>query len=208
MRKNLIKNLDLQSSGMKAALFIIAFMFLIGEIAGCLLANRTEGEGKEALTAYLYSFINAVQSGTMIKPTFASLLWKTIRWPFLAFLIGFTPLGMIGIPMLCMLRAFLLSFTVSSFFRILGTSGLLLSISIFGITGLFCIPILFVLSTQSFLNAGAIIGQISGDKRNNFRFNHSNMLCVCICFLFLFICALIEFSLSKSLLITSVGVLN
>lgn len=208
MRRNVLKNWDLPSNGVTAALIIIAIVFFVGGLAGCILARQTGGEGENALNSYLDGFINVAMSGEMSTPSFISLLWKAIRWPALVVFCGFTPIGLIGVPALFLIRAFLLSFSISSFFRVLGAKGLLFAFSIFGISGLIYVPILFVLGIQSFLNAGSVAGQITGEHRRSQNFKRSYVICYCVCFLILFLCTFIEFSMGEAILKASAEILN
>lgn len=199
---------DLPSNGVTAALIIMAVVFFIGGLAGCTLAGRAEGGGEAALSGYLDGFLNVAVSGEMVKPEFILLLWKVIRWPFLAFILGFTPIGLIGVPVLFLIRAFLLSFSIASFFHVLGIKGLFFAFSVLGITGLLYVPVLFVLGIQSFLNAGTIIGRITGENRRNVGMKRSDVFRCCICFLLLFLCCFIEYSTGPAFLKLAAEMLN
>ena len=207
MRGNVFKIWDLPSNGATAALIIMAVVFFIGGLAGCTLAGRAEGGGEAALSGYLEGFLNVAESGEIVRPAFISLLWKTIRWPLFVILLGFTPLGLICIPALFLVRSFLLSFSISSFFHVLGTKGLFLAFSIFGITSLVYIPILFVLGIQGFLNSGMIVGRITGDAGRNIGTKRLDCLCCCICFLILLLCCFIEYSMGSVVFKTAAEIL-
>ena len=208
MRKNATKIWDLPSNGSTAALIVMAVVFFIGGIAGCTLAGRAEGGGEAALSSYLDGFLNVVVSGEAVKPEFLILLWKAVRWPLFASLLGFTPIGLIGIPILFLIRAFLLSFSIASFFHVLGIKGLFFAFSVFGISGLIYVPILFVLGIQSFLNAGTIIGRITGENRRNTSTKRWDVICCCICFLLLFVSCFMEYSLGPTVLKMVAEMLN
>ena len=207
MRRKALKKADMSSNGMTAALIIMAVVFFVGGVAGCILAGRAEGEGEAALNGYLDGYLNNAVSGEMAKPSFFVLLWKAVRWPLFVFLCGFTPVGLIGIPVLFLARAFLLSFSISSFFRVLGAKGLLFAFSVFGLSGLIYIPILFVLGIQGFLNSGSVIGRITGETRRCMSLNRSELIRYCVCFLILLLCTLFEFSLGDSILKTAAEML-
>jgi len=208
MRKNVLKVLDLPSNGTTAALVIMAVVFFVGGLAGCTLAGRAEGGGEAALNGYLDGFLNVVASGEMVKPEFILLLWKSIRWPLFVVILGFTPIGLIGVPLLFLVRAFLLSFSIASFFHVSGVSGLLFAFSVFGITGLIYVPVLFLLGIQSFLNAGTIIGRITGENRRGAGIKRTNVFCCCVCFLLLFVCCFIEYSAGPAFLKMAAEMLN
>ena len=165
MEKRVMKILDLQSSGATAALLILSAAFLLGSAAGCLLAGQVDGGGGDALGDYLQGYLSAALSGDVEKPELFSLIWETVRWPLFVLILSLTPLGLLGIPILFLVRGFLMSFAVASFFRALGTMGLVLAFIVFGIPGLIGIPVLFVLGVQGFLSAGAMVSCFMGEGR-------------------------------------------
>ena len=200
MRKNILKIWDLPSNGATAALIIMAIVFLVGGFAGCTLAGQSDSAGDAALSRYLDGFLNVAVSDDLIKPKFIFLLWKTIRWPLFIFFLGLTPIGLIGIPVLFLVRAFLLSFSIASFYHVSGTEGLVFAFFIFGITGIIYIPILFVLGIHSFLRTGITIGRITGESKRISTTKHSDTVLYCVCFFVLILCCFIEFSSGPTVL--------
>ena len=207
MRKNIMKVWDLPSTGVTASLVIISIIFLIGGLAGCSLVGQTNGEGEATLSRYLDGFINIVSSDEMVKPKFLFILWKAIRWPLLILFLGLTPIGLIGIPVLILIRSFLLSFSIASFYQVSGTEGLFFSFILFGITGLIYIPILFVLGIQSFLRAGTIIGRIAGENRRTTVLKRSETIRLGVCIIALFILSFIEYLTGPAVLDAAVEIL-
>ena len=203
MRKNVLKILDLPSSSINAALIIMSIVFFAGGVAGCIFSHRANAEGQTALSGYLDGFLRAILSGELIKPAFISLWWKAIRWPLFAFFLGLTPVGLVGIPILVLMRSFLLSFSVASFFEILGAKGLLFAFSALGITGLAYIPILFLCGIRGFLNSGSIVGRITGENRHGVDLNRSYFLCCTIGFVILSAFCFVEHSIGAVLLKTA-----
>ena len=142
------------------ALAILSAVFLIGALAGILLAAQVGGEGQESLSIYLQSYLEAAKTGNAIPPEPLAALWETIRWPLLTLLFGFTALGAIGIPIIFIVRGFLLSFAVSSFVRIVGGAGAILAFFAFGFTGLISLPVLFLLGVQGLLSSTALARKV------------------------------------------------
>ncbi len=200
MRKNIMKVWDLPSTGVTASLVIISLIFLIGSLAGCSLAGHTNSEGEAALSRYLDGFLNILSSNEMVKPKFVFILWKAIRWPLLVLFLGLTPIGLIGIPILILIRSFLLSFSIASFYQVSGPDGLLFCFILFGTTGLIYLPILFVFGIQSFLRAGTIIGRITGENRRTASLKHSEWIRFCLCVIILLIFCFIEYSTGPAVL--------
>lgn len=207
MGKRVVKIWDLPSSGSAAALLILSISFFLGGLAGCLLADQVGGDGSDALTRYLEGYLSIVYSGDAVRPEVLSLIWEIVRWPLLAVALSLTPLGLLGIPILFLVRGFLLSFTIASFFHVLGAWGLVLAFVVFGITGLICVPVLFILGVQSFLSAGAMIGRLMGESSRTPLFDRMALLRCCVCAAALCVCGFIEYCVIPILLGTLAGVL-
>lgn len=100
--------------------------------------------------------------GEITAPALASLVWDTVRWPLLALLLGFTALGLLGLPLLFAVRGFLLAFSIASFVRLFGGAGCLLALLVFGVSGALSVPVLFVLGVQGLLAARVLAGRVWG----------------------------------------------
>lgn len=200
MRKRVVRIWDLPSSGAFAASLILGISFFLGGLAGCLFANQVDGNGSAALREYLEGYLRFVSSGEMARPDVLSLLWETVRWPLAAIALGLTPLGLLGIPILFMVRGFLLSFSISSFFLVMGVPGLTLAFVIFGIAGLVCVPVLFVLGVQGFLSAGTIVGRLTGENRRQPLFDRIFWVRCGICAAALCVSFFLEYGVVPALL--------
>lgn len=193
MRKRMGKLWDLLSSGRVAALLLLSSAFLLGGLAGCLLAKRAGGAGADALNDYLQGYLSAAGTADVARPGALCVLWQVVRWPLLAVVLGLTPVGLPGIPLLFLARGFLLSFAIASFFRVLGLSGLAMAFALFGISGLISVPVLFVLGVQSFLSAGAVTGRLLGESGRLPLLDRGCLLRCCVCAVSLCGCGLIEY---------------
>lgn len=147
-------------------LFLLSICFLFGTIAGCLWAGGVAGQGSDTLASYIDGYLSAARTGTLTVPSVFSVLFETLRWPVLVFLLAFTAAGIIGIPLLFAVRGFLLSFAVASFIRVLGGAGTILAFLLFGITGLFTVPVLFVLGTQGITACFLLASRMTGARRS------------------------------------------
>ena len=207
MGKRVVKVWDVQSSGVFAALVILAAAFLLGSLAGCLLVQQSGGEGSEALADYLQSYLSAAVAQEMPKPDWFSTLWDTIRWPLLAVALGLTPLGLLGIPIVFFARGFLLSFAVASFFHVLGGLGLAFAFVVFGVVGIICIPVLFFLGVQGFLCAGTLAGRLLGESKKQSIPDRVFLLRCGVCAAALFVCCFLEYSVIPVLIQALAGFL-
>ena len=148
----------ISGDGLIPVLAVTAACFLLGGLVGCLLASHIGGGGQESLAAYVEGFLRAAQAGEITAPALASLVWDTVRWPLLALLLGFTALGLLGLPLLFAVRGFLLAFSIASFVRLFGGAGCLLALLVFGVSGALSVPVLFVLGVQGLLAARVLAG--------------------------------------------------
>ncbi len=149
------------------ALVASAAFFTLGGLTGCLLAFRVTAVGAEAMTAYLDRFLAAAQAGSLELPALPELLWRSVRWPLAAFLLGFSVLGVLGIPVLCSVRGFFLAFAIASFAQAYGINGLAVAFFLLGIPGFLSVPAFIVLTTQSFSAAVSLAGR-SGRREGPF----------------------------------------
>lgn len=141
------------------ALVVTAAFFTLGGLTGGLLAFRAAGGGVEAMSTYLEHFLETAQAGGLELPVWPELLWRSLRWPLAACLLGFSALGILGIPALCSMRGFFLAFSIASFAQAYGRDGLAVAFLLLGIPGFLSIPALFMLSVQSFSSACTLAGR-------------------------------------------------
>ena len=105
MRKRIVRIWDVPAGGLLPALITVASAFCIGGLAGMLLAAQVGGGGHDSLAAYIEGYLAAAKSGSVVlSPGLLSVLWESVRWPLFAFLMGFTALGVLGIPTLLQVR--------------------------------------------------------------------------------------------------------
>lgn len=155
------------SSGVTYAvpLLLLTALFLAGGLTGCLMASWVGGGGSDGLAEYIRSYLLTAQEGTGSTPTVPALLWDVFRYPLAVWALSFTALGLIGIPAAFAIRGFFLSFAISSFVRMFGGYGLLLAAVVFGIPGVFSIPVLFVLGCQGWLASRVLAERVSRGRR-------------------------------------------
>ena len=150
------------------ALVVTAAFFTLGGLAGCLLAFRMGDVGLEAMSAYLDHFLTVARAGGLEIPALPELLWRTLRWPAAAVLLGFSAIGLLGIPLLSCMRGFFLAFSIASFAVAYGYSGLTMAFFLLGIPALLAVPAFFVLAAQSFSAAYVSAGK-TGWREQPFR---------------------------------------
>ena len=117
------------------ALPALGLSFLLGGLAGALMAALAGGEGARQLSAYLSDYlILAGQEGAAAR--FWPLLWGRLRDLLIALILGMTALGAVGLPVLFAARGFLFAFSVGCFCRVFGGAGLFPAFALFGLSAL------------------------------------------------------------------------
>ena len=127
---------------------LLSGCFLLGACGGFLFSAGAGGSGE--LQRWLESQFQRYAAGDASSPSIPAVLWDTFRWPAAAFLLRFTALGAVGVPILMAARGFLLSYTAMVFVQMFGFPGAAAAMVLFSVTGLLVIPALFVLADSSF----------------------------------------------------------
>ena len=109
-------------SGRSAVGILLAGLFALGSVIGCAAAGLIRDPLGELLD-YVRGYLTLAAEGGL-SPDVFRVLWQTVRVPLLTAALGFTALGVIGIPILFAVRGFSLCFAVSAFYRLLGPAGL------------------------------------------------------------------------------------
>lgn len=200
VRKRIVRIWDIPAGGLLTALCAVGGAFALGGLLGCLLAAQVGGGGNDSLTAYLQSYLTAARTGAVTQPGLLPIVWETLRWPLFTFLMGFTALGMLGIPVLFAIRGFLLSFAVSSFVRLFGGAGAILAFFAFGLTGLVAVPVLFVLGVQGFASSRELAGRFFGNDKRPLPFGRAFLLRCGVCAGALCLCMVLEYVAVPALL--------
>jgi uncharacterized membrane protein SpoIIM required for sporulation len=183
---------DLPGGELLPALVVTAAAFSLGGILGCALALSVSGGGGDSLSSYVSGYLAAAQSTEMPLPGVLSTAWSVARWPLLTVLMGFTAIGLIGIPVLFATRGFLLSFAISAFIQMFGIKGGLLAFLTFGLTGILSVPALFVLGVQGMLAARVLLRRFSGSERRVLPFDRAYFTRCGLCACALTLCVLLE----------------
>lgn len=185
--------------GQTAGVLILGILFLAGSAAGCVSAGLLRVEDGQELLNYLNGYSESLRDGG-VHAGFWSVLCQTVRFPLMAFLLGLTALGVVGIPVLFAVRGFLLCYAVSVFYRLLGVSGLLPAFCLFGITALLWMPVMFRLGVQGLLGAHGLLRRALGNGRYPLPYNSSYFVSCALCAAALVLCAGLEYLMVPTLL--------
>ncbi len=184
--------MDVPSSGFVPSLTVLAAAFLIGGLAGCAMAASVSGGGNDALAGYIQNYIAAARAGLAQPPELLPLVWEAARWPLLTLLLGFTALGVVGIPVLFATRGFLLCFAITSFFKMFGAAGGALAFLIFGISGLLAIPVLFVMGVQGLTASLSLADRFLNKVKRPLPYDRLYFFRCAVCMGVISLCVLLE----------------
>ena len=122
--------------------------------------DETGAELKQYLTDY-------VQLGAGQRPLGALLSTAVLylRYPLLAFFLGFASVGVILLPCTALAFGFFLSFSVCCFTATFGAHGVILTLAVFGLRCLLTLPCFFVLAAASLETSAALAGASFGSGR-------------------------------------------
>ncbi|MEG0779060.1 MAG: hypothetical protein RRY95_03105 [Oscillospiraceae bacterium] len=181
-------------------LLVLAVFFLAGVILGQVLAARTATGADSELYRYLSDFFQ-IDS----PPGDAALLSSLrvyLRYPVLAFLLGFASVGLVLLPVVSVAFGFFLSFSVCCFASAFGGNGILLALSVFGLRCAVTLPCYFFLAIPAFRAAVslAMLSFGNGKRIAPVTYGASYFLRFCICVVILIAGVLVELSLSPHLL--------
>ena len=158
-------------SGEAAALALLSVCFLLGSVVGCFITGVMDTDSGTALQEYVQEYMS-YQTEQTVRPAFFSLAWNTFRLPLLTFLMGFTTLGIFGLPVLFSIKGFLLSFAVSSFYRLFGSAGEIPAFFLFGLSAMIWLPVLFHLGVQGMLASYGLLRRAAGEGRYPLGYNY------------------------------------
>jgi hypothetical protein len=130
-------------------LVLLALFFLGGVLLGQVVSGRVPDATGDELGRYLTDYLR-LDGGTE-RTTAAALSAALIyfRYPLLAFLLGFTSLGVLLLPCATVAYGFFLSFSVCCFTAAFGSDGVLLALAVFGLRCAVTLPCYLLLAVPA-----------------------------------------------------------
>jgi hypothetical protein len=187
MKRILMKVWDVPgNAAVLPALIFLCICFIIGAITGSVVAAN--GGDSAQLASMIADFT------VLSDVNFWNVLLNILRFPVIVILCGLCVFGTVMIPIVVAVRGFLLLFTITTFVRLFGGSGLLYSMSLFGIQCLFVLPCILLLAAQGLVSASLLFSLASsrGKKISGSVFSGAYFIRILICFGVLLFCALVE----------------
>lgn len=146
---------DGQSPPLSRLLFLALF-FLSGVFLGQVLSGRVPDSTGDELGRYLTDYLRLGGEAGCTADTALSAAVIYFRYPLLAFLLGFTSLGVILLPCVTAAYGFFLSFSVCCFTAAFGADGVLLALAVFGLRCAVTMPCYFLLAVPSWGTSAAL----------------------------------------------------
>lgn len=174
-----------------AVLLFMSMCFLVGSVIGCLMSGIISMQSGAVLLDYVQEYI-AVFARADVRPAFASVVLETIRFPFIALVLSFTALGVLGLPLLFAVRGFMLSFAISAFYRLFGAVGYAPALVLFGLSAVIWLPALFHLGVQGMLASYSLLRRAVGEWRHPLPYDYGYLVRIGACAAALAACIALE----------------
>ena len=140
-------------TGSLPRLVLLALCFAGGVFLGQVLAGRLPEAVGTQLGEYLDGYVRLDRTASPDAVLPALVLY--FRYPLLAFLLGFSSVGVVLLPCLTIAFGFFLSFSVCCFTAAFGADGLLVALAALGCRCLVTLPVFFLLAVPGWgLSAG------------------------------------------------------
>lgn len=173
-------------------LILCGALFLCGVVAGTFSSSFVKDGA--ALTDYFSEYLTLQQDGAFVDPSFFSVLADTFKYPLLVFALGFSIPGVIGVPVLSVVRGYTLAFSVSVIVRLYGGDGVLLALAMFAVGTMITVPCFLILAAQSFRSSCLLTLTVvrPGLRAGISPYNAGYFLSCLVCFGFLAAAALLD----------------
>ena len=143
-------------SGRTGTLWVLCLAFFLCGLGGVFCCGLADEADLREIRDCLKNFMSQGGTGGSVL----SVIWQCGCSLLLVLVLGTTPLGSLGIPLVLGESGFLLGFSMSCFYRSCGGMGFLLGLIVLGLTALLRIPMLFLAGSR-----GAGLCREPPDKR-------------------------------------------
>ena len=137
-------------------LLFLALLFFGGVLLGQVLAGRVPDATGDELGRYLTDYFRLGGGIGHAAGAIPSTAIIYFRYPLLAFLLGFTSLGILLLPCVTVAYGFFLSFSVCCFTAAFGVDGILLAFAVFGLRCMLTLPCYLLLAVSSWGSSAAL----------------------------------------------------
>ncbi len=184
----------------RGQLIVLCALFAVGVLLGWRLYGNIAQQSSQQLQEYLTGYSELMADTGAAPTSLLSALFLYFRYPLLIFIFGFSALGIVLIPLLCVAEGFFLSFAVTSFVVSMGREGVLLALAALGVRCLFTLPCILFLALQA-MDAAQQIGKQGtvGHRKNRAIYEPVYFLRFGACVLILLLGVVLEVTLVPKL---------
>jgi len=161
---------------------LLALFLLLGVLAGFGASLRFAPAGDD-LRAYIDAQVTRGASSPLSAGTAARTLACYLRASLAAFLLGYSAVGVLALPLLLMAQGFVLSFSLFSFAEAVGRDGFALLPALFGLRLLFVVPCTFTLGVAALERSWALWSLLCGRRARPVSPGLYRFAVCCVCLL-------------------------
>lgn len=164
----------------------LAGCVVLGVLIGHALACRSMSATGDELRRYFADYLALGAPRAFSLRALGEMLVCYFRAPLIVFLLGFSSVGLVLIPLVCVFQGFLLSFSLLCFALSLGRSGFPLLLALFGIRLAVVLPCTLVLGAAALGKARALLllslggGRAKGVTYGGAYWYRLAVCCVCL----------------------------
>ena len=176
---------------MGAQLFCLALLFALGMLGGYFYAEYCCEGSALSLSEYLAGYCVVFEDGGGGAVSLFSAVLLYFGYTSAAFLLGFTAIGVVAIPLLLAAFGFTSMFAVACFVMIYGRRGIALALAAMGVRMVVTLPCLLWVGARAWASSFALSG-VGGGKRCApvlYDKGYFYRLCVCVVLLLFGVCA-------------------
>lgn len=190
------------SDTMLLQMLFLSLCFLLGIIAGQVLAGRYSKSYYIDISAYLSDYLLLSGSNERSMQLLLATAQLYFRDVFFVFLLGLSAIGAIMIPLYTLMVSAFLSYSVSCFIAVFGSRGAFLAFALFGFRALIIIPCYFFLSVPAWKFSLGFMATFSGKKSRSGHLIPERRYWLCLATIFgvLFLACFLEFWFAPALL--------
>lgn len=173
-------------------LLFLLLCCLCGIILGQVYANQVSESVIIEIKRYLKDYICLDGIRESSSEAFFSTLWGYFRYPIISYLLSFSSIGVLLLPIVALIFGFFLSFSVSCFTAAYGSYGVVVSFAVIGVRCMVTLPCFLIVSVHAFRKSAFMANSVFGRCRRAIApqsgLFHLKSLCVLSLILILGVC--------------------
>lgn len=174
-------------------------LFAVGMVGGYLYSGACIDNSNLALSEYLAGYCQLFNGADVAAISLGSALRLYFGYCAAAFLLGFTSVGALAVPVVAGIYGFSLMFAVACFVRIYGPIGIVLALAALGIRAVFTLPCFFWIASTSWSSAFSMAAASKGKRCAPAQRDSGYWYRLAVCVVLLFVGVVCELRLTPSL---------